>query len=92
MPSVSHVTCKDTVLRVATEVIILLSTSTSKERSHFDVIKQVISISLLLDYIKPAIMVKELSYATISHVMETWEQLRRTKDYEENAGRILFQK
>lgn len=37
-------------------------------------------------------MVNELSYTTISHVMETWEQLRRTKNYEETAGKILFQK
>ena len=37
-------------------------------------------------------MVLELRYTTISLVIETWEQLRRVKNYEEVAGSILFQK
>jgi hemoglobin-like flavoprotein len=37
-------------------------------------------------------MVKELSYSTTSHVMESWEQVRRTKNYEEVAGAVLFQR
>ncbi|KAL7557860.1 hypothetical protein ACA910_010911 [Epithemia clementina (nom. ined.)] len=36
-------------------------------------------------------MVRELSYTTITHVMESWEQVRRMKDYETTAGKILFQ-
>jgi len=37
-------------------------------------------------------MVKELSYNTISHVIESWEKLRRVKNYEEVAGTLLFQR
>jgi hypothetical protein len=37
-------------------------------------------------------MVKELSYSTTSHVMESWEQVRRIKNYEEVAGAVLFQR
>ena len=37
-------------------------------------------------------MVQAISYNTISHVIETWEQLRRMKNYEEVAGVKLFQK
>jgi hemoglobin-like flavoprotein len=37
-------------------------------------------------------MVKELSYSTHSHVMESWEQVRRIKNYEEVAGAVLFQR
>jgi hypothetical protein len=37
-------------------------------------------------------MVQELSYNVISHVIESWEQLRRIKDYEEVAGAVLFQR
>lgn len=32
-----------------------------------------------------------LSLATIAHVIESWEALKRTKNYEEFAGKILFQ-
>lgn len=34
----------------------------------------------------------ELSYTVISNVIETWENLRRQKDYEEHAGSLLFQR
>jgi hypothetical protein len=37
-------------------------------------------------------MVKELSYTTISSVMESWEMLKRTKNYEVVAGSRLFQR
>jgi hypothetical protein len=37
-------------------------------------------------------MVQELSYNVISHVIESWEQLRRMKNYEEVAGAVLFQR
>jgi len=37
-------------------------------------------------------MVKPISYNTISQVLETWEQLRRMKNYEEVAGVKLFQR
>jgi predicted secreted acid phosphatase len=37
-------------------------------------------------------MVQELSYNTTSHVMESWEQVRRMKNYEEVAGAVLFQR
>ena len=37
-------------------------------------------------------MVQELSYNTISHVMDSWEQVRRIKNYEEVAGVLLFQR
>ena len=36
-------------------------------------------------------MVNEMDYTTISLVIESWEQLKRTKNYEEVAGSILFQ-
>lgn len=36
-------------------------------------------------------MVKELNYSTLSNVIESWEALRRTKDYETVAGTMLFQ-
>lgn len=36
-------------------------------------------------------MVKEIDYSTIAYVIESWEQLKRTKNYEETAGKILFQ-
>jgi hypothetical protein len=32
-----------------------------------------------------------LFLATIAHVIESWEALKRTKNYEEFAGKILFQ-
>jgi hypothetical protein len=37
-------------------------------------------------------MVQEISYNTISYVMESWEELRRIKKYDEVAGVKLFQK
>lgn len=37
-------------------------------------------------------MVNEISYTTISLVIESWEALKRTKNYEQVAGLILFQK
>jgi hypothetical protein len=37
-------------------------------------------------------MVQELSYNTTSYVMDSWEQVRRMKNYEEVAGAILFQR
>ena len=37
-------------------------------------------------------MVQELSYNVTSHVIESWEQLRRIKNYEEVAGVVLFQR
>ncbi|KAL7561909.1 hypothetical protein ACA910_005112 [Epithemia clementina (nom. ined.)] len=37
-------------------------------------------------------MVRELNYTTISHVMESWEELRRVPDYENVAGKILFKR
>ena len=35
-------------------------------------------------------MVKELSYTTISAVIESWEQVKRMKNYEKVAGARLF--
>lgn len=37
-------------------------------------------------------MVREISYNTISDVMDSWEQLRRIKNYDEVAGVKLFQR
>ena len=39
----------------------------------------------------PQKMVNELNYTTISLVIDSWEQLRRVKNYEEVAGSMLFQ-
>eukprot|EP00523_Entomoneis_sp_CCMP467_P006946 CAMPEP_0168732538 /NCGR_PEP_ID=MMETSP0724-20121128/7822_1 /TAXON_ID=265536 /ORGANISM="Amphiprora sp., Strain CCMP467" /LENGTH=159 /DNA_ID=CAMNT_0008779559 /DNA_START=52 /DNA_END=531 /DNA_ORIENTATION=- len=36
-------------------------------------------------------MVKELNYHSISHVIETWEQVRRIKNFEQVVGTVLFQ-
>lgn len=41
---------------------------------------------------KTSTMVQELSYNVTSHVIESWEQLRRIKNYEEVAGVVLFQR
>ena len=35
-------------------------------------------------------MVDELSYETVSKVIESWEFLRRTENYAERTGRGLF--
>jgi hypothetical protein len=37
-------------------------------------------------------MVNEMNYATISHVIEDWESVKRTKDYEKVAGTKLFRR
>jgi hypothetical protein len=37
-------------------------------------------------------MVQELSYNVISLVIDSWEQVRRIKNYEEVAGAVLFQR
>eukprot|EP00523_Entomoneis_sp_CCMP467_P013623 CAMPEP_0168792060 /NCGR_PEP_ID=MMETSP0725-20121227/14318_1 /TAXON_ID=265536 /ORGANISM="Amphiprora sp., Strain CCMP467" /LENGTH=192 /DNA_ID=CAMNT_0008842679 /DNA_START=82 /DNA_END=660 /DNA_ORIENTATION=- len=36
-------------------------------------------------------MVRELNYTTISHVLDSWEEVRRLKSFEETVGTILFQ-
>lgn len=37
-------------------------------------------------------MVKKLNYTTINNVIESWNYLKRTKDYETVAGTKLFQR
>jgi hypothetical protein len=37
-------------------------------------------------------MVQELSYNAISLVIDSWEQVKRIKNYEEVAGAVLFQR
>lgn len=37
-------------------------------------------------------MVKDIGYTTIAHVIESWEHLRQLKNYEEVAGKVLFQR
>jgi hemoglobin-like flavoprotein len=37
-------------------------------------------------------MVKEISYTTINHVIESWEAMKRTKNYEVVSGTKLFQR
>jgi hypothetical protein len=37
-------------------------------------------------------MVQELNYNVISLVIDSWEQVRRLKNYEEVAGAVLFQR
>lgn len=37
-------------------------------------------------------MVAEMSYSTVSNVIDTWEQVRRTENYEQEVGTKLFQK
>jgi len=36
-------------------------------------------------------MVRELNYTTISYVIDSWEEVRRMKNFEETVGTILFQ-
>ena len=36
-------------------------------------------------------MVNEVNYNTIALVIESWEQMKRTHNYEEVAGSLLFQ-
>jgi hypothetical protein len=37
-------------------------------------------------------MVSDMSYATVSNVLDTWEKIRRIPNYEEVIGANLFQK
>jgi hypothetical protein len=37
-------------------------------------------------------MVQELSYTVTNNVLESWEQIRRIKNYEQVAGVKLFEK
>jgi hypothetical protein len=37
-------------------------------------------------------MVADMSYTAVSTVVESWEGIRRTKDYEEVAGVKLFRR
>lgn len=37
-------------------------------------------------------MVADMSYSTVSSVIDSWEEIRRMPDYEEKAGVALFQK
>jgi hypothetical protein len=37
-------------------------------------------------------MVQELSYTVTNSVLESWEQMRRIKNYEQVAGVKLFEK
>ena len=37
-------------------------------------------------------MVADMQYATISSVIESWEQIRRLPEYEESTGITLFKK
>ena len=37
-------------------------------------------------------MVADMSYSTVSQVLESWEKVRRVDNYEEKVGTKLFQK
>jgi hemoglobin-like flavoprotein len=37
-------------------------------------------------------MVKDISYTTINNVIESWEAMKRTKNYEHVAGSMLFRR
>ena len=37
-------------------------------------------------------MVHQIDYTTISMVVESWEAMKRTKNYETVAGKLLFTK
>jgi hypothetical protein len=37
-------------------------------------------------------MVADMSYSTVSNVIDSWEQVRRTDNYEEVVGTKLFVK
>jgi hypothetical protein len=41
---------------------------------------------------QPNTMVQELSYTVTNNVLESWEQIRRIKNYQQVAGVKLFQK
>ena len=56
---------------------------------------QLIVLELRLESFYEALfvtMVQDMSYNTTSIVIESWEQLKRMKNYEQVAGAILFQK
>jgi hypothetical protein len=52
----------------------------------------VLACNTALQTATPVHMVQELSYSTLSHILESWERLRRIKKYDEYAGRKLFQR
>jgi hypothetical protein len=37
-------------------------------------------------------MVADMSYSTVSCVLDTWESIRRIPNYEEKTGVLLFKK
>jgi hypothetical protein len=37
-------------------------------------------------------MVADMSYSTVSEVIDSWEEVRRLKDYEQLTGVTLFTK
>jgi hypothetical protein len=37
-------------------------------------------------------MVSDMSYSTVSDVIDSWEEIRRLPNYEEKTGVALFQK
>jgi hypothetical protein len=37
-------------------------------------------------------MVADMSYSTVSSVIDSWEEIRRLPKYEEKTGVLLFQK
>jgi hypothetical protein len=37
-------------------------------------------------------MVADMQYATVSSVIDSWEQIRRLPEYEEATGTALFKK
>lgn len=69
----------------------------STEDRHWILLAVQYSTILLVQYstillVVTSTMVKDISYNTISYVIESWEQLRRIKDYDEVAGMKLFQR
>ena len=44
----------------------------------------------ILKSLKPASTMKEMSYNTLIAVLESWEKLRRIKNFEEEAGVVLY--
>jgi len=37
-------------------------------------------------------MVADMSYTTVSYVIDSWEEIRRLPNYEEQTGVLLFEK
>jgi hypothetical protein len=37
-------------------------------------------------------MVADMSYGTVSHVLDSWELIRRIPNYEERTGTLLFKR